>query len=418
MNKAIKYVLAGLLLVSLLSVGALSCKPAVKQAVEPIRVGVIGPLVGECSLWGVPILRCAEIYAEQVNAEGGILVGGEYHLVEVRGYDNICYIPDEELKVTKKAVLEDGVKFLFGTYTYGARSATAAFGTEHEVIIASYGAAYLRADYPYTMATETGIPVSLAVTTDYVAKKHPEIKKVAITCADTSPEVPVWYEAACKASGLEIVYNKMFPVETVDFRPYMTAVMATGPDLIVQHGTPAQGVFLEAAKLAGFTGWAIMDDLDGPTILDKMSVEEVEGKVFSGSGMNYEDPICPPVGKAIYDAYVEKYGKAEWASFAGLTSSVMMVVLGVGIPAADSIDPTDVLNALYAMPEIDHPMYGKAKWGGKEIWGADYHLFAPIPVVVFRGGKVLIADFVSTADWWERNKDVMLSVLAEHEMLP
>jgi len=416
MNKAIKYVLVGLLLVSLVSMAALSCK-AEKPSAEPIRVGAIAPLAGECSLWGIPMVRCCQIYAELLNAEGGILAGGEYHPVEVTAYDNVCYIPDEELKVAKKAALDDGVKFIIGTNTLGCRRATIAFTTEQKVLVSSYGPGYLSPDYPYTMSPEVGCPANLAIAAEYIVKKHPEIKKVAITCADAHPEIAPYYEAACKALGLEIVYEKPFPVETFDFTAYMTAVIATGPDLILEYATPAQGVFLAAAKRAGFTGYVLMDDMDEPSILDAVSAEDVEGKAYSAGAMNYADPLCPPKGKPIYDRYIEQYGEAEWASFAGGYSTVMMVVLEVGIPAADSIDPTDVMNALYAMPEVDHPMFGKGTWSGMEIWGCNHHLLTPSPVFVFRGGKVVIADFVSATDWWERNKDAVLSALAEHKML-
>jgi len=41
-------------------------------AVEPIRLGFVGPLSGELSSYGIPALRGVELAIEDVNAGGGI----------------------------------------------------------------------------------------------------------------------------------------------------------------------------------------------------------------------------------------------------------------------------------------------------------------------------------------------------------
>jgi len=387
---------------------------------EPIRIGVLQPLTGECTVWGIPATRGAEMYVEMINASGGLLVKGKRHKIDFKAYDNNCYTPTDELKMATKAVLEDKRQYLFGTYTYGARRATAPLSTREKVMVVGYGSAFLSKEFPYTISGETGIPVTLAPTVGWVANKHPEIKKVAIICADEWPEARAWYEAGCKAAGLDIVYNELYPTATADYKPLMTAVMATKPDLICEHGTPAGGSLLEAAKLVGYNGFWIEVDWDAPSMLKRVPADYFEGKVYSGTQADYADPIWPDKFGKVYQAYIDKHGKQEWAPNAGSVATSIALIVEVGIPAAGSVEPSDVLNSLMAMQEVDHPVYGKSKWGGKEIWGADLHLFTPVPIQAFQkgGGGVLRGiDKASMSDWWDANRTTTLEILSKYNLL-
>jgi len=403
----------------LATMGAMPCEAAAESLGEPIRVGVIQPLTGECSLWGLPIFRCAEIYAEQINAKGGLRAGGKRHLVEVKGYDNICYLPDEELKMAQKAVLHDKVKYIFGTCNSRARIATARFTTEQKVLTVGYGIGYLSPDYPYTMAAATGTPVTLGLNLAWLNWEQPDVKRVAIFCVDTVPEAQAWYEAACVAEGLEIVYNELYPMDTKDFDPLMTAILATKPDVIAQHGTAEQGAFVESARRLGFTGYILSDDWDVHNVVGRVPAEYVDGKIFSAGGQQYSDPNACPLAREAYAMYVEKYGKKEWAPFAGLSHEDMAVVLGVGIPAADSIDPTDVMKKLYSMSEIDHPILGKSGWGGMEMFGCDYHLYTSVPILGYdaKAGDMRLVAMPSFSDWWNGKKAKMVPVLKKYDLV-
>lgn len=69
-------------------------------AAEPqrIRMGMVTPLEGECAQWGIPITRAGQIWADEHNAEGGILCGdGERHMIDYSAYTNVCFYPNEEL---------------------------------------------------------------------------------------------------------------------------------------------------------------------------------------------------------------------------------------------------------------------------------------------------------------------------------
>ncbi|MDE0110894.1 MAG: ABC transporter substrate-binding protein, partial [Albidovulum sp.] len=78
---------------------------------EPIKIGFLAPLTGPVAGWGKPGLDGVQIWAEWVNAAGGINVGGESRMFEFISYDNE-YDPSKARTGATKLIQEDGVKFI------------------------------------------------------------------------------------------------------------------------------------------------------------------------------------------------------------------------------------------------------------------------------------------------------------------
>ena len=47
-----------------------------------VKIGFLAPLTGAVAAWGKPGLDGLQIWADRVNGEGGIPIGGENHKVE------------------------------------------------------------------------------------------------------------------------------------------------------------------------------------------------------------------------------------------------------------------------------------------------------------------------------------------------
>src|SRR3972149_2230688 len=76
-----------------------------------IKVGFLAALTGEAAGWGLPGLYGVEIWRDQLNAAGGVNVGGQQYTIEVISYDDE-YDTTKALTGAKKLVFEDGVKFI------------------------------------------------------------------------------------------------------------------------------------------------------------------------------------------------------------------------------------------------------------------------------------------------------------------
>ena len=118
------------------------------QAQDTIKVGVIQPTAGVCAQWGIPVIEGAKMWADEHNQQGGLLVGdGKRYLLEVLAYDNVCYVPGEEIKAARRAVA-DGVDVMLQTFTPASREAIAKIVNDAKILTTSYGAGWLgsRAD--------------------------------------------------------------------------------------------------------------------------------------------------------------------------------------------------------------------------------------------------------------------------------
>lgn len=134
----------------------------------------------------LPVTRGVQMWAEELNAAGGVKAGSAAFKLAVRGSDNACYTASEELKAARRAVLEDGCSFILQTYTPACRQAIASLVNDHKVLSIAYGAGYLSKDYPYLMGGVSGSPMTNMVIMSHMLEQHPEVKKVAILTNDTS----------------------------------------------------------------------------------------------------------------------------------------------------------------------------------------------------------------------------------------
>ena len=78
---------------------------------EPIKIGFLAPLTGAVAAWGKPGLDGLQIWAERVNAAGGINCRRRSTPVEFVSYDNE-YDPAKARTGATKLIREDGVKFI------------------------------------------------------------------------------------------------------------------------------------------------------------------------------------------------------------------------------------------------------------------------------------------------------------------
>jgi branched-chain amino acid transport system substrate-binding protein len=409
---------AGLALPGLISSRGFAAEP------ERIKMGMAMPLEGECAQWGIPIQRAGQMWADEHNAQGGIMCGdGQKHMIDFSAYTNVCFLPNEELKAFRSAVLQDNCKYMFQTYTPASRKAIARFATENKILTNSYGAGFIGKDYPYLMGGITGSPTAFLGLVSHVLEKHPEIKRVALMFTDNSFGLAGrgYTAAGCAPfeaqKKIEVVYNEVFDPNTTDFFPLLGAVLQTKPDAIFYSDLPPgkQAILLEAAQSLNYKGIWMSHSWDLPQIAQRVKLADLEGRVYSGFGVDASEATFSPKAYKMYQSYVEKFGAGEWIGFAGLTYSAM-ATLDQAFAQSATIDPTDVMKALYDIKEMDHPIYGKSSWSGKDIFAVDHHLLTPTPKYVIKDGAFALSGVVNDGEWWQENKAAALPVLQKYKM--
>ena len=385
------------------------------SAAETLDVGAIQPLAGDCAQWGIPIVRGMQYWADTLNADGGLLAGdGKRYMINLKTYDNVCYIPGEELKAGRKAILDDNIKFMLQTFTPGSRQAIAQMTTDNHVLTTSYGAGYLSKDHPYLNGGITGSPAAYMLIASRAIDANPDVKRVAIITSDQSfgLAAKAYFEAGVAAHPhVEIVYNESYaPDATKDMLGLLTPLMASKPDMVCQLGwVPAQyASAIETMEQMGFKGVHCAEGFTFPMILERVPAEQLAGRTYFGYAFEASEPTFSAMGHGLYKWYVEKYGVEEWSPYAPIGYASMMT-LEAGIRMSPSIDSKVVMETLYAADVVDHPLFGPSKWGGEEIYGANHHLLTPLPIYnLGPDGNVVLDHVVDHAAWWAKNKDAAL----------
>lgn len=381
-------------------------------ATKTVKIGFLAPLTGEVAAWGLPGLYGCQIWAEWVNAAGGIKVGNDNYMVEFVSFDNE-YMADKALQGARKLVLEDGVKFfmMLGGDTWPG---VQRFANQQKMLSSTLLPSDLSPDSPYHIAPCEVHPIYNVTGVQWMAENFPELKTVAITAQNDSLGLPsvATYRAAFEAHGLEVVEENIFDMATTDFTPIVTSLLRKKPDVLCLDTAYADFVNLivEAAYHQGFKGKIISCTADlYPEMIEKTSKEFMEGFIFqfpdfddpamNADFINFRDP------NKFFEVFNQRH-PGSWSAVAWEYASIMDL-WSAAATKAGSVEPMDVLKAMQAGGKGLHA-FGEAQWWGKELWGIDNALVGNWPVVTIQDGRARIQEFKSIPEWWGKHKDLLI----------
>jgi branched-chain amino acid transport system substrate-binding protein len=379
---------------------------------KTVKIGFLAPLTGEVAAWGLPGLYGCEIWAENVNAAGGIKIGGDSYKVELVSYDNE-YAPDKARTGATKLIQEDGVKFIMmlGGDTWAGVQPIA---NKTGMLVSTLLPSDLSPDTETLIAPCEVHPIYNVTGVQWLAENKPNLKSAVICAQDDAlgrPSVAT-YLAAFEAAKIEVRDTLFFDISTTDFAPIMTALMSKNPDIICLDTAYADYVhpLCEQAYLQGFKGQMISCTADFyEKIIDKTSKEFMEGFIFQFP--DFDDPALndPRINFQDPNGFYAEYSRrwpGEWGAVSWEYASIMDLWKS-GAEKAGSVEPQDVLKAMKAGGTGKHA-FGEAQWWGKELFGIDNALVGNWPVVVIENGKAVIKEYKSIPDWWGQNKDIMI----------
>lgn len=419
---SIRYIVAAGLIMALVLSG---CAPAEEEEIGTVKIGWIGAFSGPAAPWFVPGETGMSIWQDEVNAAGGIEVGGKKYLVEIIQYDDE-YDPAKSVLGVKKLVLEDGAKVLLMT-SGGPIAAVQPFVNEHEILIMCMCAYETGKDRPWLLAVGEGSPYYSALGIQYVADNYPEVKKVAVLGQDEEVNLnhTAWTLAALEANNFDIVYNKPFAVETVDFAPIVSAVLATEPDLIsFPAAWPEYRLLLtEQLYLQGYTGMIESSEWEVSDLYALVPEEYLEGAI-AYMPSRLDDPGLPAETQEYFDKWLARFGPGAPEDVKRAPQSVDylyqagMQIWEQGVKLADSFDSNAIKDALQAQPKIQH-LFGESTWWGEEIWGVNNALGYKQMVSEVRGGVVAPQAYYYPDEWLAKGNhaELVLKYLEEFGLM-
>ena len=108
---------------------AVLAAPMGAHAADNIKIGVPIPLSGPTAVYGVPILKGAELAAQQINAAGGVLG----RKIEILSRDSKANA-DEAVRLSRELIIKDNVDFLAGTLTSAEAPAVSTVAKENKIV--------------------------------------------------------------------------------------------------------------------------------------------------------------------------------------------------------------------------------------------------------------------------------------------
>jgi branched-chain amino acid transport system substrate-binding protein len=382
------------------------------SAQDTVKIGFLAPLTGDVAAWGLPGRDGCLIWADWVNEQGGINIGGKRHNVEIVSYDNE-YAPDKALVGAKKLVLEDEVSFvmMLGGDTFAA---VQRFVNQKKMLVSTLLPSDLSPDTPYLIAPCEVHPIYNVTGVEWLSENKPNLKRVAMCAQEDALGLPsvATYRAAFEAGGFEIVYDKFFPDTTEDFAPIVTAMLSSNPEILCWDTAyePFVHALTEQAYLQGFKGQIISCTADNyPAMIEKTSKEFMEGFIFQFP--DFDDPALndPRVNfnrPNEFAAEFEKRFPGSWSAVSWEYASILDL-WKAAVEKAGTTNPVSVLAAMKAGGVGKHA-FGEASWWGKELFGIDNALVGDWPVVVIRDGKAVISQYRSIPAWWAKHSDLMI----------
>ena len=399
-------------------------KSAKAQSSEPegetINIGFLAALSGPDAGWGLPGLTGNQIFIDRVNAEGGLLVGGKRHPLKMFAFDDEA-VGSKALQGAKQLVLENDVKFISAIGGNPA-DATHPFLTKKAVIYASLISTDIKPDRPYLIAGGDVTPRIDMLRPFYHRFINPSLQRWAVVSQDDTIGLTsqAWEVGSALADGWDVVYDEHYAIETTDFAPVVTAILATKPDVVsLNLSYPTFVVqIIEQLHLQGFTGIISANYLDTESILQKVPVEYLEGA--TDSFPLFDDPWwgTPSWQHDFITEWLARYGPGApddvHREITGIDWDhvITFMVWAEGAQIAGTFEPDAVLEALRAQASFP-TILGPAKMGGKDMWGIDNMISPPIPINETRSGIKRIQAQLRFEQWFETRKDQIIKVVED-----
>jgi branched-chain amino acid transport system substrate-binding protein len=378
--------LNALLLTSFVVAAAGSCTPRQSaQAAAPaetITIGGIMPLSGPVSIVGQAWTRGWQLYWDKVNADGGIHTGGKTYKVNFVAADSKF---DAEAAATsaKKLIFKDNAKFVFGELTNAAANAIQAVASKEKVLNVVPWVASPNTDgdvspsKPYVVRPFISATDSLQMDYEYLKQEYPDVKKVAVTSWLGNEAVLDRAVAVAKKNGYEVVAKDSYAMDSQDFVPFFTKILAAKPDAIHLHSSPISGFLLRAIRQLRFKGPVFSDSPLDPFVIRETAGAANSFNVFC-NGMDPASPTAPM--KEVVDRWKAKYND-QFVTDAWLAWDTAWV-LHQAIVKAASVDPMVVGATFETMTALGQvkTVFGDGMMAGKDVFGVNRVLAKPIPI--------------------------------------
>lgn len=206
-----------------------------QTSAPPIKIGFGEALTGGLAAGGKAALLAYQIWADEVNARGGLL-GRKVELISYDDQSNPATVPG----IYTKLLDIDKVDLVLSGYATVPTAAAMPVIIQRKKLFLSLFALAANDKFKYDRYFQlqpNGPDAKFEFSRGYfelAAALNPKPKTVALVGADAEYSVLALEgaRANAKKAGIQIVYDRTYPPNTIDFVPIARAIKATTPDLV------------------------------------------------------------------------------------------------------------------------------------------------------------------------------------------
>ncbi|MGV3634756.1 MAG: amino acid ABC transporter substrate-binding protein [Pseudorhodoplanes sp.] len=359
-------------------------------AQDVIKVGAPLPLTGPLSPEGMKQQRGNNLWAETVNAKGGIKVGGKTYKVEIVYVDYASNTP-RAVQSAERLITEDKVNFLFAPFGSGAAKAASSVSEKYGIpMIAATASSEQVYDqgYKFLFGTFTPNQTLTEPLADIVTKQNKDIKKVAILARNDLFPLAIAQEMdkSAKARGLQVVTFERYAIGALDHAAAITQMRAAQPDWVFATGYINDLILIRKQMNDLGLRPPVITMIAGPAYKEFVDAggplaENVSSAAWWHPAVRYKGTDIFGSTEDFNKLWASKYGGE--ADYSEASAAAAGAVLQLGIEKAGSIEPGKVRDALAALDT--ETFFGRIKFGPT----GQVHSLEP-PVFQIMGGKPVV----------------------------
>lgn len=281
------------------------------QAAESIKIGFSIPLTGEIPKVGEGTRYAAELLKEQINAQGGLEVGGKKYPLEFIYEDNESK-PDMAVTTTLKLIERDEVVALVGPQSSRQAVPAGGIADEQETPMISPWSTNPETtkNRPWVFRAAFLDPFQAPVVVNFASKQFNATKAAVLfeISNDYSKGLADVFKESWEkrhGAGSVVAFESHGPKDQ-DFSAQITKIIAAKPDFIfLPQNYSFVALIVKQARDLGYKGPFMGSDAWGSAELMSLCGDDCKGQYFS---THYAAAGAVGATKNFIDQYQAKYG--------------------------------------------------------------------------------------------------------------
>ncbi len=216
-------------------------------AADTITIGFTASRTGPLNVNSIGQEHGFEFWRDEVNAKGGIEVGGKHYQVKFVTYDDQS-VGGRVQQLYTRLVNQDNAQFLFSPYSSGLTAAAAVISEQYGKIMVDSGGAE---EKPFELGNKHLFMV-ITSATHYLSGAVAALKdknphaKIAMVYSDDpfSKAVLTATKEQATQAGLDVVMFESYAPSTTDFGPIVNKIISSNADAFLGGGHYSDGATL------------------------------------------------------------------------------------------------------------------------------------------------------------------------------